>query len=55
MAENPDQVKKYIETEVPLARFANPEEIAHAVVFLASARARFISGALLCVDGAQTR
>jgi len=29
-------------------------EIANAAVFLASSKARFISGALLCVDGAQT-
>jgi 3-oxoacyl-[acyl-carrier protein] reductase len=55
MAKKPAQVKKYIETEVPLRRFADPVEVADATVFLASARARFISGALLCVDGAQTR
>jgi len=55
MAKKPAHVKKYIESEVPLGRFADPVEIADAAVFLASARALFISGALLCVDGAQTR
>jgi 3-oxoacyl-[acyl-carrier protein] reductase len=54
MSEKPDQVKKYIKKEVPLGRFADPVEIANAAVFLASSKARFISGALLCVDGAQT-
>ena len=54
MIKEPNQVKKYIKNEVPLGRFADPVEIANAAVFLTSARARFISGALLCVDGAQT-
>ena len=54
ISEKPDQVKKYIKSEVPLGRFADPVEIANAATFLASSRARFISGALLCIDGAQT-
>jgi 3-oxoacyl-[acyl-carrier protein] reductase len=47
--------EEYIRTEVPLQRFARPEEIADAVVFLASERASFITGACLVVDGGQTR
>ena len=35
----------------PLARFAQPEEIAYAVAFLASDRAAFITGQVLSVDG----
>ncbi|MBT4932941.1 MAG: SDR family oxidoreductase [Rhodospirillaceae bacterium] len=53
--QDPGQVKSYIETEVPLGRFAEPQEIADSVVFLASRRARFITGTLLTVDGGQTR
>ena len=55
MRKNPNHLKKYLQSEVPLRRLAEPREIADAVIFLTSARARFISGALLCVDGAQTR
>ena len=36
---------------MPLGRLAAPDEIADAVLFIASDRARFISGQLLCVDG----
>ena len=35
----------------PLGRFAQPEEIAYAVSFLASDRAGFITGQVLSVDG----
>lgn len=38
-----------------IARFGKPEEIAHAVVFLASAQAAFCQGAILDMDGGQTR
>jgi len=38
----------------PMGRMARPEEIADAVVFLSSARASFVSGANLVVDGTLT-
>jgi dihydroanticapsin dehydrogenase len=38
----------------PLGRFARPEEIAEAILFLASEGASFITGAVLPVDGGYT-
>lgn len=40
--------------KVPMGRTAEPEEIAAAVVFLASDAARMVTGQVLCVDGGYT-
>jgi 3-oxoacyl-[acyl-carrier protein] reductase len=47
--------ENYIHQEVPLQRFGQPGEIADMVVFLASERASFVTGACVVVDGGQTR
>ena len=39
---------------VPLGRFATPEEVAEAIVFIASDKASFITGQVLCVDGGKS-
>lgn len=49
-----DEVLKLAEAKLPLGRLAQPEDIANAVVFLASPRAAYISGAILSMDGAAT-
>ncbi len=38
---------------IPLGRFSTPEDVAHAVLYLASDEAAFISGVCLEVDGAR--
>ena len=50
-SETGEQRKKMISTTVPLGRFGRPEEIAKAVVFLASEDASYITGIELFVDG----
>ena len=49
-----DEVLKQAEAKLPLGRLAQPQDIANAVVFLASPRAAYISGAILSMDGAAT-
>ena len=39
----------------PMGRMGTPEEVANAVVFLASPRASFITGTNLIIDGALTQ
>jgi NAD(P)-dependent dehydrogenase (short-subunit alcohol dehydrogenase family) len=46
-----EQRRKAITSAVPLGRFGTPDEIARAVVFLASEDASYITGAELFVDG----
>lgn len=46
----PEQLEEYRKL-VPLKRFGRPEEVAEAVLFLASGRASYITGAILEVNG----
>jgi len=50
-AEVGEERKKMISASVPLGRFGTPEEIAKAVVFLASDDSSYITGTELFVDG----
>jgi 3-oxoacyl-[acyl-carrier protein] reductase len=50
----PDMIKQRM-AETPIGRIGTPEELAAAVVFLASERASYITGAVLQVDGGYTR
>ena len=47
---NPEAIKR-IERESPQGRFGQPEEVAHAALFLASDEASHINGHTLVVDG----
>jgi NAD(P)-dependent dehydrogenase (short-subunit alcohol dehydrogenase family) len=51
---DPEEAMKRATERLPLGRIARPEEIADAVVWLASARASYITGAILAMDGAVT-
>jgi 3-oxoacyl-[acyl-carrier protein] reductase len=52
---DPAGIAAFVERELPFGRFGTPEEVADAVVWLASARARWVHGACITVDGGQGR
>ncbi|MBN8842275.1 MAG: glucose 1-dehydrogenase [Sphingomonadales bacterium] len=47
----PDEVRARVIEDIPLGRLAEPGEIGHAVAFLASDEAAYITGATLDVNG----
>lgn len=53
--ESPEAIAGFVKAELPFGRFGTPEEVADVVVFLASDRARWVSGACINVDGCQSR
>jgi len=48
------EVRRTYEDRIPLGRIGSPEEVADAIVFLASDAARYITGQELLVDGGLT-
>jgi 3-oxoacyl-[acyl-carrier protein] reductase len=47
------EVKASYEQQIPVGRIGQPEDVAHAVLFLASDEAAFVSGTTIIVDGGQ--
>lgn len=45
------QIRRRIESRIPRGRWGRPEDVAAAVLFLASAGARFITGQTVVLDG----
>ena len=48
---SPEYRKWQSEHEIPVGEYGQPEDLANLVVFLASPRARYITGAVIPVDG----
>ena len=46
-----DEIKKTIQSQIPLGKTGAPEDVASTIAFLASAEANYITGQVVCVDG----
>ncbi len=54
MGLSPAEVREKLKEHIPLGMVGAPEDIGHAVMYLASEAARFVTGAVLSVDGGTT-
>ena len=52
---DPAGIAEFVRRDIPFGRFGKPEEVGDVVAFLASARASWITGASIVVDGGQSR
>jgi NAD(P)-dependent dehydrogenase (short-subunit alcohol dehydrogenase family) len=52
--DDPEAAAQRLKAFAPMKRIATPEEIAHAVSYLSSCEARFITGSALQIDGGTT-
>jgi 3-oxoacyl-[acyl-carrier protein] reductase len=53
--DDPVAIAEFVKRELPFGRFGRPEEVGDVVAYLASARASWISGTSVVVDGCQSR
>jgi len=47
----PEDIKEAYKKQIPLGRFGSPEDVANAVLFLASEKASYITGEVINVNG----
>lgn len=50
-----EEMQRAREVEIPLGRIGDPEDVANMIVFLASDRARYVTGVTVQVDGGVVR
>jgi 3-oxoacyl-[acyl-carrier protein] reductase len=52
---SPEYRRWQCESEIPMGRYGEPEDLANLVCFLASPKASYITGAVIPVDGGLRR
>lgn len=52
---DPDAMAAFVRDEIPAGRFGSAREVGDVICFLASARASWITGSVVVVDGGQSR
>jgi 3-oxoacyl-[acyl-carrier protein] reductase len=52
---DPDGIAEFIRREMPLGRFGTVDEVASVVAFVCSQQASLVNGAVIAVDGGQSR
>jgi 3-oxoacyl-[acyl-carrier protein] reductase len=55
LRDDPDGMAGFIERELPFGRLGTVDEVADVVAFLVSARASWVAGTCVTVDGGQSR
>lgn len=53
--DDPKGMAEFVRREIPMGRFGTAEEVGDVVAFLASARASWVTGSCVVVDGGQSR
>jgi NAD(P)-dependent dehydrogenase (short-subunit alcohol dehydrogenase family) len=53
-APDPEAMRRELDTRAPIGRMGEPEEIANAILFLASDESSFAVGSVLTIDGGTT-